>query len=262
MSSISILSTILSTRTPGMRKSLLRYYGVPGRIALFTRLYSQFVGRGDLCFDLGAHVGDRIRAWTRLGARVVALEPHPAFADLLDRWYGGRSDVTLLNEAVGARPGVTHLFISQKNPTLSTLSPEWIHAIQRSRQFRGIEWETTVQVGVTTLDCLIHEYGLPVFCKIDVEGYELEVLNGLSDAIPALSLEYNPAVPDIALGCISRLTELGEYEFNWTVRELPRFRSSAWLDPDSMGAELRKLPLEARTGDVYARLLSKTWSAA
>jgi FkbM family methyltransferase len=262
VSSISILSTILSTRTPGMRKSLLRYYGVPGRIALFTRLYSQFVGRGDLCFDLGAHVGDRIRAWTRLGARVVALEPHPAFADLLDRWYGGRSDVTLLNEAVGARPGATKLFVSQKNPTLSTLSPEWIHAIQRSRQFRGIEWETTVQVDVTTLDCLIHAHGLPVFCKIDVEGYELEVLNGLSEAIPALSLEYNPAVPDIALGCISRLTELGEYEFNWTVRELPRFRSSAWLDPDSMGAELRKLPLEARTGDVYARLLSKTWSAA
>jgi FkbM family methyltransferase len=258
VSNISLLSTILSTRTPGMRKSLLRYYGVPGRIALFARFYSRFVGRGDLCFDLGAHVGDRIRAWTRLGARVVALEPHPAFADLMNRWYAGHPDVTLLKKAVGAKPGATELFISEKNPTLSTLSPDWIQAVQRSRQFRGIEWETKVQVGVTTLDCLIHEYGLPVFCKIDVEGYELEALGGLSDAIPALSLEYNPAVPDIALGCISRLTELGEYEFNWTVREIPRFRSSAWLDPDSMGAELRKLPVEARTGDVYARLLSKT----
>jgi hypothetical protein len=53
------------------------------------------------------------------------------------------------------------------------------------------------------------------------------------------------------------LTALGDYEFNWTVREIPRFRSRAWLDPDSMGEKLRMLPLEARTGDVHARLASR-----
>ncbi len=137
-----------------------------------------------------------------------------------------------------------------------------MHDIQRSRQFQGIEWESTVEVRVTTLDDLIDEYGLPRFCKIDVEGYELEVLEGVSYAIPALSFEYNPAVPDIALDCISRLTALGAYEFNWTVREIPRFRSRAWLDPDAMGDKLRAFPLEARTGDVYARLVSQVWPVA
>jgi FkbM family methyltransferase len=177
----------------------------------------------------------------------------------LRRWYGGRPEITLIEAAVGRGRWARLLHISQRNPTLSTLSTDWMQDIQRSRQFSGIEWETSVEVSVTTLDDLIHQVGPPRFCKIDVEGYELEVLDGLSCAVPALSFEYNPAVPEIALGCISRLTALGEYEFNWTVREIPRFRSRTWLDPDSMGDKLRVLPREARTGDVYARLASGTW---
>jgi FkbM family methyltransferase len=253
---------IFSRRGVGMLNSLLRYYGLPGRIALLARFYAQFVRRGDLCFDLGAHVGDRIKAFSRLGARVVAVEPDPVCADLLNRWYGAQPDVTLLAMAVGAEPGTHLLHISGRNPTLNTLSTEWMRDVQRSSQFQGIEWDVSVEVDVTALDDLIREYGLPRFCKIDVEGYEREVLQGLSYAIPALSLEYNPAVPQIALDCITRLTALGDYRFNWTVRELPRFRSRAWLDPDAMAAELLRLPIEARTGDVYARLVSEIWPRA
>jgi FkbM family methyltransferase len=254
MSDISFLSLIRSNRGRGILNSLLRYYGLPGKIALLARFYAQFVRSGDLCFDLGAHVGDRIRAFSRLGARVVAVEPDPVCADLLRRWYGGRPDVTLIEAAVGRERGGRQLHISRRNPTLNTLSTEWMRDIQRSRQFSGIEWDSTVEVDVITLDDLNREYGPPRFCKIDVEGFELEVLDGLSCAVPALSFEYNPAVPEMALACISRLMALGEYEFNWTVREIPRFRSRAWLDPDLMGDKLRDLPLEARTGDVYARL--------
>ncbi|GAB4532118.1 MAG: hypothetical protein Kow0063_12240 [Anaerolineae bacterium] len=262
MPGISLLSLIRSRRGRGVLNSLLRYYGLPGRIALLARFYAQFIQAGDLCFDIGAHVGDRIRAFSRLGARVVAAEPDPLCAALLKRWYSGRPEITLLEAALGAWPGSQRLYISQRNPTLNTLSREWIQDIQRSRQFQGIEWDATLEVSVTTLDRLIGEYGLPRFCKIDVEGYELEVLEGLSQALPALSFEYNPAVPDIALACVARLMALEEYEFNWTVREVPRFRSRAWLDADSICAGLRALPLEARTGDVYARLVSETWLPA
>ena len=47
------------------------------------RLYGQFVRPGDLVFDVGAHVGDRIAAFRRLGARVVAVEPQPALVRTL-----------------------------------------------------------------------------------------------------------------------------------------------------------------------------------
>ena len=44
--------------------------------AAMDRLYRQFVRSGDLVFDVGAHVGDRVASFRRLGARVVAVEPH------------------------------------------------------------------------------------------------------------------------------------------------------------------------------------------
>jgi hypothetical protein len=104
VSSISLLSLIRSRRGRGILNSLLRYYGLPGRIALLARFYAQFLRRGDLCFDLGAHVGDRVRAFSRLGARVVAVEPDPLCAALLKRWSGGHPEITLREAAVGGWP--------------------------------------------------------------------------------------------------------------------------------------------------------------
>src|SRR3970282_98282 len=69
----------------GLLRSLLIYYGVPFKLRRLADLYRPFVEPGDLCFDVGAHVGDRTRALRRLGGRVVAVEPQPACLGLL-RW--------------------------------------------------------------------------------------------------------------------------------------------------------------------------------
>ena len=66
----------------GIVRSLRIYYGHRARAAAMDRLYSSFVKRGDLVFDIGAHVGDRVAAFRRLGARVVAVEPQPAMAEI------------------------------------------------------------------------------------------------------------------------------------------------------------------------------------
>ena len=57
----------------GVARSLRIYYGDRARRTAMDRLYGAFVRPGDLVFDVGAHVGDRIGAFRRLGARV--LEP-------------------------------------------------------------------------------------------------------------------------------------------------------------------------------------------
>lgn len=237
-----------------MLKSLLRYYAVPGKLRLIARFYSQFIRPGDLCFDLGAHLGDRINAWHRLEARVVALEPHPELAALLRQWYGDDEKTTILEKAVGSQPGQETLFISQRDPTLNTLSAKWMETITQARQFGRVEWDVRAMVAVTTLDALIDEYGLPGFCKLDVEGSEPAALEGLSHPVPALSFEYVPPAPQVALDCLDRLDSLGDYEYNWTVRELPRWRSPAWLSPGGIRAALAALSPEDRAGDVYARL--------
>ena len=107
---------------------------------------------------------------------------------------------------------------------------------------------------MTTLDALIEHSGLPSFCKIDVEGYEAEVLAGLNHRIPALSVEFVSWALDVAEACVRRLEALGAYEFNAIQGEGRSFMSERWLAADEMVAWLRGFEGSVSSGDVYARL--------
>lgn len=239
----------------GFAYSYLIYYDLPFHHRFLKRIYTPFIRRGDLCFDIGAHLGDRVHAFSALGARVIALEPNPACMKWLRRWYGHRSNITLIERAVGAHAGTAAMWISRLTPSVSTLSQKWLKAVSQSPRFAGVQWNEQVTVTVTTLDALIAQYGRPVFCKIDVEGAELDVLNGLSQGLPALSFEYIPAMIETAVGCVDRLNQLGNYEYNWRVSEFPRLRSLVWLDSLGMISHLRAMSPNDDSGDVYARLI-------
>ena len=242
-------------RSLGFAFSFLMYYGLPFHHRVLKGIYAPFIGEGDLCFDIGAHLGDRVYAWSKLGARVVALEPHPGLIRRLRRWYGNQKNITLVEQAVSNQAGTASLWISRLTPSISTISHQWLTSVQQNRRFATARWEEQITVHVTTLDALIAQYGKPAFCKIDVEGAELVVLQGLSQPLPALSFEYIPAVIETAVGCIERLSQLGEYEYNWRVSEFPRLRSSVWLNSTEMAAQLESMSRDDNSGDVYARLV-------
>lgn len=238
----------------GLLRSLLIYYGQPWRWRRQRRFYGQFLQPGDVAFDVGAHVGNRLRLWTQLGARVVGLEPQPHLMDLLQRLYGRSSHITLLPQAVAAQPGEATLYLSPRTPTVTTLSRDWISRVRADASFARVSWDTAVRVEVTTLDALIARFGLPAFCKIDVEGYELEVLRGLSRPLPALSFEYLAAALDLARACVRYLDALGPYRFNWSAGESHRWGSPRWLTAAAMIAALPTAAAKHHSGDVYARL--------
>lgn len=95
---------------------------------------------------------------------------------------------------------------------------------------------------------------MPDLCKIDVEGSETAVLQGLSRPLPLLSLEYIPATRAGAFACISYLDNLGSYSYNWSRGESQRLREERWLSPDEMTARLQEMRIDAPSGDFYARL--------
>jgi FkbM family methyltransferase len=241
-------------RRLGIARSTVIYRGNPLKLRRARAFYRQFIHPGDLCFDIGAHVGDRLAHFLSLGARVVAVEPQPRLMAGLKRRYGTDSRVILINAALGSARGKAKLSIDPANPTVATLSPDYIEQAGSSPGFRHVRWHEHVEVEVSTLDTLIAAHGVPAFCKIDVEGYEHAVLEGLSRPLPGISLEYLPAALDPALVAIARLNRLGTYRFNRSVGESMILAIPRWLGAAEMSAELKRLPRNEKAGDVYAFL--------
>ena len=247
----------LKTRL-GVFRSILIYYWKPFNRTRLKQFYAQFIKAGDLCFDVGAHLGNRTDAWSLLGAKVVAIEPQPQCMAYMQKLFKGKSNITLIEKAVGKEAGKASLFISKLTPTISTMSDKkWRKTIADDTSFK-INWDKEIEVELITLDQLIEEFGMPKFCKIDVENFELEVLKGLSQPIPALSIEYYTSNIEMTLACIDYLESLGRYEYNWTHAEKQIFNAEKWMTASQMKSVLSDLTEKGLSGDVYATRMEKS----
>lgn len=235
-----------------LRRSLDVYYGDALRDAAMDRLYARFVGPGRLAFDIGSHVGDRIGSFRRLGARVVALEPQPDCARVIGTIHGADANVVLVEAACGAAPGSLTLHVNSANPTVTTASRAFVEAAEGAGGWEGQVWDRRITVPVTTLDRLIAEHGRPAFVKIDVEGFEADVLAGLTSPVPALSFEFTTIQRDVARLCLERIAGLGDYGFDIALGESQQLTFDRLLTADEMMAHVAGLPHAANSGDVYA----------
>ena len=235
-----------------LRRSIDVYYGDAPRDAAMDKLYATLVRPGGVAFDIGSHVGDRIGSFRRCGVRVVALEPQPLCARVIRDIYAGDKDVALVEAACGPKPGKLTLHINSSNPTVTTASTDFVKAADGAGGWEGQVWDQAIEVPVTTLDALIAQHGRPDFVKIDVEGFEGDVLAGLSQPLPCLSFEFTTIQREVAFACLDRLMEIGPYGFDIALGESQKLHFGRWVGRDEMRAHIAALPHEANSGDVYA----------
>lgn len=236
----------------GVVRSLLIYYGARGHGAALARMYAPFVRPDDLVFDAGAHVGDRVAAFRRLKARVVAIEPQPALARTLQFIYGRDRDVAIEPVALGERPGTVELKVNVDNPTVSTASDAFVAAAHGAPGWDDQAWTRRMTVPMTTLDALIARHGVPRFIKIDVEGFEAQALAGLTQPVDALSFEFTIIQRDVALAALARCVALGFTGFDAALGETQTLVHGAWRPAEEIRRWLLDLPASANSGDIYA----------
>lgn len=237
----------------GFLKSLI-IYSNPYRTLPWRAFYRELLGIDELVFDIGAHIGSRSRAMHAAGAEVIAFEPQAPFAQFL-RWSLPRK-ILLIEAAVGSYEGEAGMAISSKHPTVSSMRSDFVAGATDVAGFEHVRWDRSQRVHVVTLDGLISRYGIPSYIKIDVEGFELEVLQGLSRPVPMLSVEFLPGFTELTLSVLDRLRELGDYQFNPVVGEKACFLWSDWKDAQSVRAWIQSQPANARATDLFARLVS------
>ncbi|MFI5959505.1 FkbM family methyltransferase [Cryptosporangium sp. NPDC051539] len=237
-----------------LERSLDYYYGDAERDAALDAFYRQFVRPGDLVFDIGAHVGDHIGCFRRLGARVVALEPQPLCGHALRTLYGDDPDVVLVPAACGGSSEASVTFyVNSDNPTVSTVSRDFVAAADGAGGWEGQVWDSEIQVPVVTFDELIREHGTPAFTKVDVEGFEESVLAGLSVPVPALSFEFTTIERAVAARALERASALGFEAFNVSLGGNLALEFAQWVPAPGLASYLAGLPHDANSGDVYCR---------
>jgi FkbM family methyltransferase len=168
----------------------------------------------------------------------------------LRRDYGHRSGVTVVASAVGAAEGEAELFLCDQSSTTSSMSRRFISG---GRFAETSTWRRKIIVPTTTLDALISEYGVPDYCKIDVEGYEANVLAGLSHPLPLISFEFSREFMDDARACASRLEAIGLSRFDCALNHSSRMLVGEWVSADALFARLVALDDPLLVGEVYAR---------
>jgi len=200
--------------------------------------------------DVGAFDGDTARIFREMwpNAELHCFEPQAAPYAALRAWAAQQGpQVHTYDFALGDAPGTATMrsFVDALNET------SFVRHFEDTSRHRPL-FETTMRI--ERLDDVLNAEALTpgVFIKIDVEGFEDQVVAGLSRPVPALSMEFTPEYLTAALRCIDHLAGLGDVRFQYSLGESMAFALPEWVGADAIREALAAVPAEA-VGDLYAR---------
>lgn len=211
------------------------------------KFYAQFIGKGDLCFDIGANIGVKSKLFLSLGAKVIAFEPQSNCREALQKLKTQNPKFEFYRYAVGAENEEKELFLANHSE-VATLSDKFIDYFTCEE----IYWNQKETVEVKTLDSLIDRYGLPHFCKIDAEGYETEILLSLTSKISIIEFEFTGGFITETIKIITHL-KAENITFNYILNEHLKLQHKEWLTADEMIKIIKTLPTNRLHGNLFAK---------
>ncbi len=144
----------------------------------WTGFVLHYLRSDDVFYDVGANIGVfTILAGVVRDAECVAFEPVPETFSYLEqniRLNGSPASISILNQGVGRERG-TLRFTSNEGATNHVLAA-------------GEQSSTAIELPVATLDDAVRSHPSPSVLKVDVEGFEHEVLEGAEDVLASPKL--------------------------------------------------------------------------
>jgi len=218
------------------------------------KFYSELVEPGDICYDIGAGMGQRTEAWLALGAQVVCIEPQSDRMIRIEKRFVGNNNLHPIRKALGDEKRMSIMHVNEATPGAGTLTEGTARIAVSQNQSSNQKWEKEEPVEITTFDEVIKSHGIPDFCQISASGYEVEILSGLDYVLKSIAFGYMSHAPQYALECLFKLEQFGNYEYKWTYEDQTRFASPRWVNTHAMRTVLRGFHAHERSGDIYARL--------
>ena len=213
-------------------------------------LYKSLLKKEGLCFDIGANMGYKSTVLLSLKHPVVAFEPQENCFSSLLKIKEKNSNFRINKLAIGAENNEQDLLIGNHSE-IATLSSKFKSYFTTNTTY----WNQKKRVKVVTLNSQIEVYGIPEFCKIDVEGYEYEDLKNLNYKIPVIEFEFTGGFIKETIECIFKLETLGNYNFNYILNEKPEFIFKNWAASKEIITEIKSMNIKNLHGNIFAKLV-------
>lgn len=211
------------------------------------RFYSKLIKKNDVCFDIGANIGAKSKLFLSLGAKVIAFEPQSSCHSSLLKLAASHANFELHPIAIGNENKEAELKLAN-HIEVATLSDAFVAFYSND----NIYWNTTETVTVKTLNSVIDQFGIPDFCKIDTEGYELNILSSLRYSIPIIEFEFTEGFFENTLKIID-LFHTETATFNFILNEKLQFQLKNWVTATELKSALTALPKKRLHGNIFVK---------
>ena len=218
----------------------------------YRELLRQVHAKNDLIFDVGANQGDKSDIFSKFTKKVIAFEPSEKLYTFLRKRFNNRN-IQLFNCALGSNESLQDFYEVEGDESHNSLSKKHIETTVTAREIATLQTVKHKKVKVERLEHFIATFGMPVYIKIDVEGFEHEVIKGLKTPVPLISFEANlPDFYEETIQIIEYLEKIssGKYRFNFTANS--SFLQEKFLPKEEAIGFLSASPYSCL--DIYAML--------